>query len=721
MNQVSFQQEQSPLQKRKRSLLFTGALFFLFVSLTVLQVYLQQQQGKPSSIPSNILILVVVNLNVIVLMVLVVMVGRNLAKIYFEHKRGRLGSKFKVKLITAFISLTIIPTFLLFLVASGFITSNIEGWFSKQKEEALKDALSVAQSYYQGMDRRAGTLSQEIVNVARKQGLLGSSNYWKLVWLLKEKAREHRLKAVEIFDVKGHILASSKGKGRRGKEYLVQEGDTKLLQSLKDKKPISWDHGRYHIVVVPFSEGGTAFSYKIPSRLSKSLVAITQYYEGYRQVKELKNPIKISYILLFLMATLLIVFSSIWFGLHLAKGITVPIEALALGTREVARGNLDTQIQVQADDEIGILVDSFNLMIRDLKGSREELEERRRYIETILENIATGVISLDKEGRVISINRAARGLLRLENEPCLEVSYRQIFHEEHLGVLKETVKVMLRRGREGSRREVRLVREEGVIHLLVGASPLLDQEGRYSGMVVVMEDMTELAKAQRAAAWEEVARRVAHEIKNPLTPISLSAQRLKRRFGGHMKGEEGEVFYRCIETIIKEVEELKRMVNEFYKFARLPKISPRPTLLQEILRDLVALYSASHKGITIQVDVPQDLPPLLLDREQMNRVFINLMENAIEAMHGQGVITIKVDWREEEQTVVVEVADEGVGIRPEDRERLFIPYFSTKERGTGLGLAIVSRIISDHGGYIMVRENKPRGAVFVIELPGKAA
>lgn len=188
-----------------------------------------------------------------------------------------------------------------------------------------------------------------------------------------------------------------------------------------------------------------------------------------------------------------------------------------------------------------------------------------------------------------------------------------------------------------------------------------------------------------------------------------------------MKGEEGEVFYRCIETIIKEVEELKRMVNEFYKFARLPKISPRPTLLQEILRDLVALYSASHKGITIQVDVPQDLPPLLLDREQMNRVFINLMENAIEAMHGQGVITIKVDWREEEQTVVVEVADEGVGIRPEDRERLFIPYFSTKERGTGLGLAIVSRIISDHGGYIMVRENKPRGAVFVIELPGKAA
>ena len=721
MNQGPLQQEQSPLHKRKRSLLFTGLLFFLFVSLTVLQVYLQQHQGRPSSVPSNILILVVVNLNFIVLMVLVVMVGRNLAKIYFEHKRGRLGSKFKVKLITAFISLTIIPTFLLFLVASGFITSNIEGWFSEQKEKALKDALSVAQSYYQEMNRSAQTLCQEIVNVARQHRLFEPGNYWKLVWLLKEKAREHRLKAVELFDTKGRILASSKGKRRKGRKYLVQEGDTKLLQSLKDKRPLSWDHGRYHIVMVPFSEGVAVFSYKIPSRLSKSLVAITQYYEGYRQVKELKTPIKISYILLFLMATLLIVFSSIWFGLHLAKGITVPIEALALGTREVARGNLDTQIQVQADDEIGILVDSFNLMIRDLKGSREELEERRRYIETILENIATGVISLDKEGRVISINRAAKELLGLKGKPCAGVSYRQIFHEEHLGVLRNTVEMMLKRGREGSRREVKLVREEGVIHLLVGASPLLDQEGRYSGMVVVMEDMTELAKAQRAAAWEEVARRVAHEIKNPLTPISLSAQRLKKRFGTHMKGKDGEVFYRCIDTIIKEVEELKRMVNEFYKFARLPQISPRPTSLKEIIQDLVALYTASNKGITFRVFMPPDLPLLLLDREQMNRVFINLIENAIEAMHGQGQITIKVDWRKEEQTVVVEVADEGVGIKPEDKERLFMPYFSTKERGTGLGLAIVSRIISDHGGYIRVRENKPRGAVFVIELPGKAA
>ncbi len=709
------------LKKRKRSLILTGLLFLVFVGLTGLQIYLQQHQGKPTSIPSNILVFMVVNLNLIILMVLVVMVGRNLTKIYFEHKKGVLGSKFKTKLITAFIALTIIPTTLLFLVASGLITSNIEHWFTQQREQALKEALAVAQGYYREMDDGGSVLARKIMSTARKQRLLDKKNYWKLVWLLKEKSKEHRLKAIEIFAPTGELLASSKGKNREARTYLLEPGDPKIREVARSGKKLSWDDKRYHTLLVPFPQGVVALTYKIPSRLYRNLAAVTQYYEGYRQAKELKSPIKISYIMVFLMATLLIVFSSIWFGLQLAKGITIPIEALASATREVARGNLDTQIRVRADDEIGILVDSFNGMIHDLRISRKELEERRRYIETVLDNIATGVISIDKEGKISSINKAARSLMKLGCEACLGVPYKQIFKEDYLAPLRETVKEMLRRGKEGDRKEVKLVTEEGVTHLMVGASTLLDQEGRYTGMVVVMEDLTELVKAQRAAAWEEVARRVAHEIKNPLTPISLSAQRLKRKFGHHIKGEEGDIFYRCIETIVREVEELKHMVNEFYKFARMPQINPRPTRLQDLIQDLVALYSASHKQITIQVEIPQDFPPLLLDRDQMNRVFINLLENAIEAMRGKGRITIRARWDESIPAAVVEVADEGIGIKPEDKERLFMPYFSTKARGTGLGLAIVSRIISDHGGYIRVKDNKPRGAVFVIELPGKAA
>ncbi len=715
------QKNQLELKKRKRSLILTGLLFLVFVGLTGLQIYLQQHQGKPTSIPSNILVFMMVNLNLIILMVLVVMVGRNLTKIYFEHKRGVLGSKFKTKLITAFIALTIIPTTLLFLVASGLITSNIEHWFTQQREQALKEALAVAQGYYREMDEKGTFLAKQIMEVARKQNLLDKKNYWKLVWLLKEKAKEHRLKAIEVFDPSGRLIASSKGKKRENKAYLLEPEDPKIKEAARSKKELSWDIKKYHILLVPLPQGVVAITYKIPSQLYKNITTVTQYYEGYRQAKELKNPIKISYIIVFLMATLLIVFSSIWFGLQLAKGITVPIEALASATREVARGNLDTQISVRADDEIGILVDSFNQMIQDLKVSRKELEERKRYIETVLDNIATGVISIDKEGKVSSINKVARALMALECENCLGLSYKQIFKEDYLAPLRETVKKMLRRGREGDRKEVKLVTEEGIIHLMVGASTITDEEGRYAGTVVVMEDMTELVKAQRAAAWEEVARRVAHEIKNPLTPISLSAQRLKRKFGHHMQGEEGEIFYRCIETIINEVDELKRMVNEFYKFARMPQINPRPTRLQDLIKDLVALYSASHKGITFQVDIPDDLPPLLLDREQMNRVFINLLENAIEAMKGKGKITIRARWDESIPAAVIEVADEGMGIRPEDKEKLFMPYFSTKAQGTGLGLAIVSRIISDHGGYIRVKDNKPRGAVFIIELPGKAA
>lgn len=709
-------------KRRKRSLILTFLLFLLFIGLTAIQVSLQQVRGKNVLVPSNVLVLVIINLNLIVLMVLIVMVGRNLVKIYFEHKRGILGSKFKAKLITAFIALSIIPTVLLFLVASGLITSSIESWFTQQREEALKDSLTIAQAYYEELNRRGKILTENILSIAKKQELLDRENYWKLVWLLKEKAKEHDVKVVEIFDRHGEILGSSKGRKEAvEKAYLVSPKDEKLMRSFSKREAIAWDHKRYHLMLFPFNQGVVALTYKLPSSLHKSLIAIGQYHEGYRQLKELKKPLKISYIIAFLMATLLIIFSSIWFGLHLAKGITIPIEALASGTREVASGNLDTQIDVKADDEIGILVDSFNLMTKDLKRSRGELEERRRYIETILDNIATGVISIDKEGKISSINRAARSFLKLGKVELGGISYKQLFKDERLEALRNTVREMLRSGKDRERRELKLITEEGVMILVVGLSTLVDSEGRYSGMVIVMEDLTELAKAQRAAAWEEVARRVAHEIKNPLTPISLSAQRLKRRFGHLMEAKEGEVFYRCIETIIREVEELKRMVNEFYRFARLPEVSPRPTKLGDIIEDLVALYKASHKDIKFDVKISPDVPTLLLDKDQIKRAFMNLMENAIEAMKGMGKIAISAGWNESSKSVVVEVADEGVGIPPEDRERLFMPYFSTKEHGTGLGLAIVSRIVADHGGYIRVRENKPKGAVFVIELPGRAA
>jgi len=711
--------ERETHSKRKRSLLLTGLLFLVFAGLTCLQIYLQHQQGKPLKIPANILLLTVVNLNLIVLMIFIVMVGRNLVKIYFEHKRRALGAKFKVKLITAFIALTIIPTTLLFVIASGLITSSIENWFNRQREDALKNSLEIAQAYYQELNNRGEILAQEIVRTAEKSGFMDRENHGRLVWFLSKKAKEHKLKAIEIFDARGNLKASSKGRKRREKAYLANPHDARLTEAFINKKPLSWDKNRYHMLAVPLSYGEIVLSYKIPSSHYKSLNSIIQHYEGYQQLKELKNPIKTGYILVFLMATLLILFSSIWFGLHLARGITVPIEALAEATREVAGGNLDIRIDVEADDEIGILVNSFNQMTQDLQKSRRELEERKRYTETVLENIATGVISLDKEGKILSINRAARNLLKLDYRECLGMPYKQVFKEGYLESLRDTVRKMLHKGREKESREVKLVTEEGVIHLIVGISPLRDEKGKYSGMVVVMEDITELVKAQRAAAWEEVARRVAHEIKNPLTPISLSAQRLKKKFGGYMQGEDGEIFYRCTDTIVKEVEELKRMVNEFYKFARLPKITPKPTNIQEIIKDLAALYSASHKEVSFQVELPEDMPSLLLDRDQINRVFMNLLENAIEAMDGRGKITIKA--RYDEKSAVVEIADEGMGVKPEDKERVFMPYFSTKEKGKGLGLAIVSRIIADHGGYIRLRNNKPRGTVFIIELPGRAA
>ncbi len=693
----------------KKTILLVGMVLFLLVGLTVLEVTLQGKKG-PSLLPTNVVIFALINLNILMLMVFMLLLGRNLIKLYFERKRGAIGSRFKTKLVLAFVGLSIVPTLMLFLVASGIITSLVDSWFSVQQDLFMHESLAISQEYLERWKDDAKRIFSALDNCTflrvESPHLTSDS--------LRRAAKEHGAKLIEVFSKDATLLAQSRYKPRYSTPRDL------VIECLKERgKVVGEEMKRSYKVFVKGDDRVMVVTYKIPSSVRHSLTTITNIYRGYQEMKSVSRSVKWLYIISFMVVTMLILFSSMWMGLQIAKGITVPIEALARATEDVAAGDLDVSVGVKADDEIGILVNSFNSMTSELKKNRKRLEEGKRYIETVLESVATGVISLDKEGKIISINAAARALLGLEEEARFEgESYRALLSQGPFQSLMETIRDALRQGDGSGRNEVRLVREEGVSILNVGVTPIYDPEGRYDGMVIVLEDMTELAKAQRASAWEEVARRVAHEIKNPLTPIKLSAQRMRRRVGQvELPQDEKRVIDHCLDTIIDQVDLMRNMVNEFHQFARFPKISPVPCNVEEIVDEVRTTYHSSHPKVEISVERVGELPQVMLDKGQMKRVLMNLVDNAIESMKGKGRVEIRLLKDETSNQLVIEVKDEGEGVPAGDRELIFQPYFTTKEGGTGLGLAIVNRIVTDHGGYIRVRPNRPRGSVFVIELP----
>ena len=463
----------------------------------------------------------------------------------------------------------------------------------------------------------------------------------------------------------------------------------------------------------------------VPQRLEARLRGISQAFQEYKQLKLLRQPLKGIYILLFLLMTLVIVFSATWFGLYLARGITEPVQMLAEGTRAVAAGHLDYKVQVRADDELGVLVDSFNRMTgdlassqtrlqetyRDLQAKHQEVEQRRHYTETVLEAVATGVLSLDSAGRITTINGAAERMLGVAGATALgqagSAVLRSPLHAE-IGALIQR----MNRLREGT-----LGREGHAVTLLAAATTLKGSAGQYLGMVLVFDDLTELLKAQRLAAWREVAQRIAHEIKNPLTPIQLSAERLRRRLSTNRSPEDKRLLEEATGTIVEEVEALKQLVDEFSRFARMPALQPKETDLGRLLEGVVVLYRESQPGLAIKSSFSPDMPAVDVDPDQIKRAVLNLVDNAVEAVAGTGQVSVETIWMPESRRARIVVADDGHGIPAEDKERLFLPYFSTKANGTGLGLPIVHQIVTDHGGTIWVEDAMPRGTRFVVELP----
>jgi two-component system nitrogen regulation sensor histidine kinase NtrY len=714
-------------KRRRNELLIIGIISILIVILTAIEMNIPQVGGM-IPIANNIVVFSLININIILILLLIFLVIRNLVKLIFERKRKVLGAKLRTKLVVAFITLSLVPTVLLFFVAAGFITNSVEHWFKAQVEQSLQGSLEVVQTYYRDFANNAVSSAQQIgKHLSRQESIKGGKGLTFLKNELEAKRREYSLSTLGIFlrgggnavrvedsSLKAVFFQPPKDlleAGFSGKEVsrILPVGEGEVITGIA---PIFNSSGRKEVVAV------VAASHFVPKSLTAKMREISQAFVEYKQLKVLKKPIKTSYMMALLMATLLIIFSATWFGFHLAKDITVPIKELAEATHRIADGDLNFRIQMKSADEIGMLVQSFNQMTGDLHVSRHELEQRKKYMEIVLKNVAAGVISIDEKGMITTINTSAEEILEIKGEDVLEKRFSEVLDRGVVEQMEELLNELLASKKDSIEKQLTLNVKGKSLSLLIHLTALKDEEERPLGVVVVFDDLTQMIKAQRMAAWREVARRIAHEVKNPLTPIQLSAQRLRKRYLEKLP-EDGAVFDECTQTIVKQVEELKGMVNEFSNFARMPASQPSPNHLNEIIRETLVLFQEAHKKTRFEF-VPQDLPILSIDRDQMRRVMINLIKNSLAAIGGEGEIKIQTSYDPTLQMVLLEVSDNGCGIPDEDKGRLFEPYFSTKKTGTGLGLTIVNAIIADHNGYIRVRDNKPRGTTFLIELPARA-
>jgi len=721
--------------KRKRNLIIIAAVLFVLVAATVVEVGI-----KIPDIPvaSNVVVIALFNLNLIVFLLLLILLFRNLVKLWFERRHKILGSRFKAKLVVAFLSLALVPAILIFLIASNLINTSIEGWFKIQVERPLDESMRVAQTFYERAQDQAVRHGQYIARTVARDGLLAETRRDELIEFLQEQAEQYGLAGVavyapggqELVHVNDPVLVPSLETAVNMEQVRMTLGGREL-STRREVSTGDLIQGMVPVVMAgppPRVAGAAVVAIHVPQRLEAQVRGIAQAFQEYKQLKLLRQPIKGIYILLFLLMTLVIVFSVTWFGLYLARGITVPIQLLAQGTREVAAGNLDYRVTVQADDEVGILVESFNQMTQDLKSSKAQLEqayadlqdkhveltERRRYTETVLEAVATGVVSADAAGVVTTVNRAASRMLGLVPAVAVGRHYTVAFGAPPYLDLVALLQRAERHRTATIERELQVPLEGKSLTLLTSLTALEGPEGEHLGMVLVFDDLTELLAAQRLAAWREVAQRIAHEIKNPLTPIQLSAQRLRRRLGGRIV-DDGGLLEECTATIIGEVEGLRRLVDEFSRFARMPSFTPRPTDLHRLLESVMVLYGETHPTVLMRAEFAPDLPPLEADGDQLKRAVLNLVDNAVES--GGTEIVIGTDWVPGAERVQVTVTDDGPGIPADLRERVFLPYFSTKTTGMGLGLPIVHQIVSDHGGQIRAEDHAPRGTRFVIDLP----
>ena len=740
MHSKHLSHEEISLRRRKTLLCsFIALIAIATLSFTAWIYFKELEPGVP--LLNNVVVFALVNLSIILLMVVILLVAKNLARLYYERRAGTGRSRLQLKLILAFVGFTLIPVVALFVVASGLINQSFNALFNMNVERALKGSFEVAQTYYREVERNALFSASRLALMLGKKHPDISENPKAIKKTLGAERKSLGVDFIQLYDKDRKEIVSVKRPGLAQAVrfsplvgYIDQVIDGESRSSVENWEKGDVIHGVAPLKMEKKVVGFVVVSKYVSDRLVKKIRGISESFVSYKELELSKNPIKANYIITFLVVTLLILFAAIWFGFYLARGITVPIEKLAEATRAVSDGDLEHRVDAKADGEVGILVSAFNSMTEELSANKKEIEEssetlrrsnleidrRRRYMEAMLENIGAGVISINRRGRVTILNKAAGELLNVEPQNAVGRMFSEVFDSAHLEPIRQLMRSMRDRKNQSASEQVEVMLDGRVLTLRASLTLLRSGDGGRLGAVIVFDDMTALIRAQKVAAWQEVARGIAHEIKNPLTPIQLSAQRMRRKFESDAY-DFADVFESCTDTIINQVTSLIEMVNEFSSFARMPEPRLRLCGFVALIEDVVNLYRGRKGNVKFSIHVDAENAAVMADPEQLQRVFINLLENAFESQEVEGEIDMQAWSDRDRNMILVEVADQGQGISEDMKGHIFSPYFSTKNRGSGLGLAICHRIVADHNGTISVRDNHPVGSVFRVTLPLAAA
>jgi len=725
---------------RDNTRLIVAGIVALLALLAALLILASRSSTLAPDVLTEVVLYALSATNLTFLVALGFVLARNIIKLVVERRRALPFARFRGKLVAVLLGMTIVPAVLVLLVGSELIRNSVDRWFNAPMEDVLSSASNIAGDYYQERQRLVAAEGRRLARTMASTDLSGNASAVRS--LAEPIVSQERATLVEVYrtgpTAGGVTRVATAASPALPREYPRDAADALAARAVAEgaeQRAVDSVPGGGELIraAVPIRGAGGVRGVVVASEYLASDFAaqsrrMTRAYEDYQQLRVLKQPLTGVYLSFFLMLTLMILVGATWMGLYLAKRITRPVQMLAAAAREIGAGHFEHRVEPETTDELGSLVEAFNRMAGDLAESRRQLERsavdlsqkhrevegRRRYVETVLDRVATGVVAIDASGRIRTLNSAARRLLALAptvaGEPVADA-----LGDPELRALVQLIEQAGGQRDAGRPHEVALVRGGRELHLAVMMTPLVTDAGT-EGLVLVFDDVTALVRAQKVAAWREVARRLAHEIKNPLTPIQLSAERMRRHFSSAPEPARALV-EECTSTIVGEVESLKELVDEFSQFARMPAPRAVPTDLHGVILEALGLYRGIFTEIELRPHLASGLPRVSVDGEQIRRVLINLVDNAIEAMDQRGTIDVETQYDASNSLVRIIVADDGPGIPPEERDKLFLPYYSTKRRGSGLGLAIVRRIVIEHGGSIEVIDNVPRGTRFVIELP----
>ena len=739
------QQKEATNQSRQRRqrVWVLGGIVVVLLGLIAAQGLFNLWAFVPAETGSDTLLLYAIStLNFVAFFVFSFILLRTLVRLRRERHASQPGSRIQTRLLAYFIGLSLLPITAMAAFSYLFLNRSVEKWMGRLPENVVERVREQQREIVTAQNQRLHDTATLLATAIRAK----PQTEWQAS--LNELQSTGEVTAIEIVTNSGEVIAAARSQVPSMNELELARVLEAGRGSANPTDVHLSDAKGFDLASAPLTDSTRLIL--VPRRFSDAdandIIAGSQ--SEYQHLVQRQRKVRLLGLSTLGLMTLLLIFASTWVAIHLARGLAAPIKSLAEASKEVARGNLSHRVTTPADDELALLADSFNQMTAELEENRRRLEagaatlkeknqaieERRDYIETVLNSLSTGVVSLDHNNCVTTMNAAAASILKLSEAPPAWAKLSSLLTQEDRGVLERLIKRARRAGRAAEQNQLTRGSAVNSIPVALTVTALGAASGRERGVVVVIDDLSELLTAQRAAAWSEVARRIAHEIKNPLTPIQLSAERIARQFGVRINGTDGagnghltatddeelkRVVEECTSSITREVTGLKSLVDEFSRFARMPDAQKSNTSLNDVVTQAAALYEDRLNGVALHLDLQPDVPPAMLDGEQMKRVFVNLIDNALEALTSASERHISVSTKLDAQRemLIAEVADSGEGIPAADFRRLFQPYFSTRGRGTGLGLAIVQRIVTEHGGKIRAENNVPHGARFVLELP----